>query len=156
MSEHTTELGRHLFYDTRLSINNAIACASCHQQDKAFTDGLAFSVGATGELTRRSSMSLANVAYNATLTWADASVTSLEQQAMVPLTSTHPLEMGIGGHEDAVMRRLAQDPLYQVLFARSFPDTENPINLVNVTKALAAFQRTLLSYGLALRLLHGG
>ena len=145
-SSDTAELGRHLFYDERLSFNNKISCASCHQQEKAFTDGLAFSVGATGELTQRSSMTLANVAYNATLTWADSSVKRLEQQAMIPLTSTHPLEMGISGHEEAVMQRLARSKRYQALFASAFPNDKDRINLTNVIKALASFQRTLLSY----------
>lgn len=64
MTEEKVELGRHLFYDTRLSINGTFSCATCHQQARAFTDGLPVAIGATGELHPRNSMSLTNVAYS--------------------------------------------------------------------------------------------
>jgi len=140
------ELGRYLFYDTRLSFNETIACASCHQQDKAFTDGRRFSPGATGELTRRNAMSLTNVGYNATLTWANDGITRLEQQALIPLAGVHPLEMGITGHEAEVLQRLHTHPVYRDLFAAAFGNDADPVTLDNVTRALAAFQRTFLSY----------
>ena len=70
MSAAKVELGRHLFYDTRLSGNGTQSCASCHQQALAFTDGRARSLGSTGQLHPRGSMSLVNVAYAAVLTWA--------------------------------------------------------------------------------------
>jgi cytochrome c peroxidase len=60
---HKVELGRHLFYDMRLSANGQMSCATCHHQDKAFTDGLAVAEGITGQKGARSAMSLANVAY---------------------------------------------------------------------------------------------
>ena len=63
MSDAKVELGRHLFYDTRLSGNNSQSCATCHAQTKAFTDGRAHSIGSKGDETPRSSMSLVNVAY---------------------------------------------------------------------------------------------
>ena len=72
MSVAKVELGRHLFYDTRLSADGSQSCASCHHQDKAFTDGQALSVGVTGETGARSAMGLANVAYLPTLTWVKA------------------------------------------------------------------------------------
>ena len=71
MSEAKVELGRHLFYDTRLSGNGTQSCGSCHEQVRAFTDGRARSVGSTGQLHPRGSMSLVNVAYAAVLTWAN-------------------------------------------------------------------------------------
>ena len=85
MSEEKVSLGRHLFYDTRLSGNGTQACSSCHEQARAFTDGRARSVGSTGEVHPRASMSLANVAYALALTWANPISTRLEDQALVPM-----------------------------------------------------------------------
>ncbi|MDM9385284.1 cytochrome c peroxidase [Chlorogloeopsis sp. ULAP01] len=64
MSDEKVELGRHLFYEQRLSVTGEFSCASCHIQAKAFTDGKTVAVGATGEKHPRNSMSLANIAYN--------------------------------------------------------------------------------------------
>ena len=85
MSASKVELGRHLFYDPRLSGNGTFSCASCHEQRLAFTDGRARAVGATGEMHPRGSMGLANVAYSPVLTWANPGMKSLEQQAFVLL-----------------------------------------------------------------------
>jgi cytochrome c peroxidase len=65
------ELGRHLFYDKRLSVNGTQSCATCHEQTHAFADRRGHGVGATGEIHPRGSMSLANVAYSRRLTWAN-------------------------------------------------------------------------------------
>ena len=78
MSAAKVELGRHLFYDKRMSLNGRQSCASCHRQELAFTDGKARAEGATGQLHPRSSMSLANVAYTPLLTWANPELKSLE------------------------------------------------------------------------------
>ena len=71
-------LGRRLFYDTRLSSNRTYACATCHQQARAFTDGRTQAIGSTGAPHPRSAMSLTNVAYNASFGWADPSLRTLE------------------------------------------------------------------------------
>ena len=96
MSVAKVELGRHLFYDLRLSGNGQQSCATCHQQEKAFTDGLTTSAGSTGEDHPRNSMSLVNVAYASTLTWANPTMTRLEDQALVPMFGRHPIELGLG------------------------------------------------------------
>jgi cytochrome c peroxidase len=83
MSEAKAELGRHLFYDTRLSGNGTQSCATCHEQERAFTDGRARAVGSTGEVHPRGSMSLVNVGYAAALTWGNPTLTRLEDQALV-------------------------------------------------------------------------
>src|SRR6187399_462770 len=70
MTAAKVELGRYLFYDKRMSVNGKESCASCHKQELAFTDGRARAEGTTGQLHPRSSMSLVNVAYAPTLTWA--------------------------------------------------------------------------------------
>lgn len=138
-------LGRRLFYDVRLSGNGTQACGSCHQQKRAFTDGRARALGSTGESHPRSAMSLANAAYGVSLTWLDADQRSLEDQMLVPLLGETPREMNFGGHEREIAGRLGSDPLYSKLFSEAFPGKQEPINLKNVQKAIASFERTLLS-----------
>lgn len=139
------ELGRHLFFDTRLSADGTFACATCHQPAHAFTDSQQRAVGVTGEIHPRSTMGLANVAYNATLNWADPTLDRLEEQMEIPMFSVKPVEMGISGHEQEVLARLLQEPRYGVLFQEAFPDESRPVNLDNVILAIASFERTLLS-----------
>ena len=100
MSDIKVELGRRLFYDTRLSANNTMSCATCHIQALAFTDGKARAVGATGAVHPRSSMTLVNVAYASRLTWANQLLSHLEDQALTPLFGDNPVEMGMSGHEE--------------------------------------------------------
>jgi len=145
MSEAKVELGRRLFYDRRLSLNRTQACADCHQQRKAFTDGRAQALGSTGAVHRRSAMSLANVAYAVSLTWADPTVRRLEDQMLIPLLGTHPVELGMGGQEAGLAARLEAEPLYVSLFAAAFPEEPKPIGLRNVQRAVACFERTLIS-----------
>jgi cytochrome c peroxidase len=145
------ELGRHLFYDKRLSANQTMACATCHEQARAFTDGKKTAVGITGEVSKRNSMALANVAYLPTLTWGNPQIESLEVQALIPIFGEHPVEMGMAGKEALLFERLRADPTYQKLFADAFPDqlldgAENLYSLSTLTKAIAAFQRTMLSF----------
>lgn len=118
MSIAKVELGRHLFYDQRLSADQSMSCATCHQQDKAFTDGLAVSEGVTGEPGQRSAMALANVAFLPVLTWANPNLTALEIQALVPLFGEHPLEMGMAGKEKLLFARLQSDERYRNLLPR--------------------------------------
>jgi cytochrome c peroxidase len=143
MSASKVALGRRLFYDTRLSGNGTFSCASCHEQARAFTDGRATAVGSTGEVHPRASMSLANVAYASGLTWANSLMTSLEKQALVPMFGDSPTELGTPD-EPALLARLAGDPAYPSLFDGAFPDKPGP-SLDAIVKALAAFQRTLIS-----------
>jgi len=145
MSEAKVRLGRYLFYDKRLSVNGTQACATCHQPQLAFTDGRQASTGATGQIHSRGAMSLVNVAYSATLTWSNPSLRSLEKQALIPMFSEHPVELGLRGREETVVRELHSDPVYRTLFPRSFPEVKNPFYLENVAMALAAFERTIIS-----------
>jgi cytochrome c peroxidase len=139
------DLGRHLFYDTRLSLDGSQSCASCHEQARAFTDGQAASRGVTGAATPRNAMSLANVAYFPVLTWGNPLLQHLEQQALVPLVGQEPVELGLAGKEDEMVRRLSAQPIYRRLFAEAFPETGGEISLATVVRALAAFQRTIIS-----------
>jgi cytochrome c peroxidase len=142
MTAAKVDLGRRLFYDKRLSENQTYSCATCHLQGKAFTDGLAHAVGSTGEIHPRGSMSLANVAYASRLTWANPLIESLEQQARLPMFGETP----VAGKEQELFDRLAAEPVYQMLFPEAYPAEKEAISLVTITGAIAAFERTLMSF----------
>lgn len=151
MSEEKVLLGRHLFYDKRLSKDLTISCASCHIQKKAFTDGSRFSKGVDGSPGIRSAMSLTNVAYLSTLTWSNPQITSLEFQSLIPLFGEHPIEMGMAGQEEILFQRLKADPKYRKLFEAAYPEesqigSSSLYSLATITKAIASFQRTLTSF----------
>ena len=143
MSEAKVELGRYLFYDTRMSVNGKQSCASCHKQELAFTDGRPVGVGATGESHSRSAMSLVNVAWSATLTWSNPEMKSLENQALVPMFGDHPVELGL--REDDFLKMLRSDAKYRAMFERAFPDDADRYTVGNVTKALSSFERSIVS-----------
>ena len=145
MSVEKIELGRYLFLDKRLSGNATQSCATCHRPELAFTDGVAHASGSTGDLHPRSSMSLANVAYNATLTWQDPTLTRLEDQALVPMFNTHPVELGLAGNADEALARLSADPAYPAMFEAAFPGDSQPQTIDNIARAIASFERTLIS-----------
>ncbi len=146
MSAIKVALGRRLFYDRMLSHDNSMACADCHQQAKGFTDGLPTHLGVTGEMGVRNVPGLANVAWRGGLTWTDAGITSLEAQAMVPMTGTKPVEMGMAGAGAELTRRLANDDCYRRMFAQAFPKAGGHVDFTQVTAALGAFQRTMISF----------
>ncbi len=145
MRAEVVELGRYLFYDKRLSGNGAQSCESCHFQALAFSDGKATPVGSTGQMLDRNSPALVNVAYYATLTWANPVLTELERQVLVPMFAEFPVELGMAGREEDVLDRLRADERYSQLFAAAFPDDPEPVNLHNIVQALSAFIRSLIS-----------
>lgn len=144
MTPAMVELGRHLFYDKRLSADETLSCASCHLQVLAFSDPRVQSVGVTGELTRRNAMSLVNVAYTRRLTWAHPTLDALERQALIPLFGDNPVEMGAAGHEEAILQRLAADTRYNEL-SRTALGAGVALDWAAITRALATFQRSLVS-----------
>jgi cytochrome c peroxidase len=145
MTVEKIALGRFLFYDTRLSGNGTQSCASCHQQERAFTDGLPQAIGSTGQVHPRSAMSLTNVAYATALGWANPLLDSLERQALVPMFNERPVELGLTGKEDELLARLQADVRYQRLFAEAFAGDRERVSLGNIVKAIASFERTLIS-----------
>ncbi|MEE2900440.1 MAG: MbnH family di-heme enzyme [Gemmatimonadota bacterium] len=146
MSPARVELGRHLFYDRRLSGNRRLSCAGCHEQSMAFADVLPRAVGSTAEVHPRGSMSLTNVAYLPVLTWANPTLRRLEQQALVPMFGEDPVELGLAGRGAELLARLRAVTRYQELFASAFPGASEPLTIDNVTRALAVFQRSLVSF----------
>lgn len=145
MSVAKVELGRRLFRETRLSSTGRYACVSCHRPELAFTDGKARAVGATGDTVKHAAMSLANVAYNAAFTWSDPRVQSLESQMRRPLFGRHPVEMGLTGDGREAVQALSAAPGYPELFAAAFPGDAAPLSMDHIIKAIAAFERTLIS-----------
>ncbi len=147
MSEAKFQLGRHLFYDKRLSGNGTLGCANCHQQSKSFTDGLPKGIGSTGDVHPRSSMALVNIAYVPTLTWANPSLRQLEQQIVLPLFGESPVEHGItDALRPVVLQRLKDEPRYAELFASAFPNEADPVSVKSIVDALSSFVRGLVSF----------
>jgi cytochrome c peroxidase len=146
MTAAKVELGRFLFFDKRLSANETQSCGSCHQQELAFTDGLAQAEGSTGDIHPRSSMSIANAGYAASLTWANEAVVLLEKQALVPMFGEDPVELGMANMEDELLRRMREDDDYPTMFSEAFPLEIDPVSLDSITKAISAFQRQVTSF----------
>jgi cytochrome c peroxidase len=145
ISEEKVQLGRRLFYDTRLSGNGTYSCASCHQQARAFTDGRAQAVGSTGQSHSRSALSLTNVAYNATFGWSDETRQSLEAQMEVPMYNEHPIELGLKAGDPSVWTRFSARADDVMRFRAAFPGEPQPVTMPNIVKAIASFERVLLS-----------
>ncbi len=144
------ELGRHLFYDPILSRDSTISCSSCHQLNKAFTDGLSKAEGIEGRLGRRSSMSLINIGYSwiknrpHNFMW-DGKFTSLEEQ-IVGGPIEDPVEMD--NDWETVENVLRQHPSYPQMFRSAFGiNCSDEINRQLIAKAIAQFERTLNSAG---------
>ena len=145
MSAAKVELGRYLFYDLRMSVNGEGSCGVCHIQHYGFTNQLPRSIGVTGQLHPRRVMPLANVAWFAYFTWANPNVTQLEDQAVTPLFGDHPVELGLRAANDPFLQVVASDPVYVRLFPAAFPGDAGPYSFVHIRKAIAAFERTLIS-----------
>jgi cytochrome c peroxidase len=132
------KLGRHLFYETRLSGNNTMSCGNCHLQANAFSDPEQFSTGIDGIQGTRQSMVLFNLGWEDRFFW-DGRTLTLEEQIFFPVSD--PIEM----HDTwpNAVSKLQADPAYVALFADAFGTTT--IDSVLVSKALAQFLRTLIS-----------
>lgn len=137
MSAAKIKLGKQLFFDTRLSGNQTVSCASCHDPNKGWADDRKFSPGAHGQLTTRNVPSIVNVGLHRTFFW-DGRAPSLEEQALAPMTN--PAEMDIGLAE--LENRLRHIDGYQSQFQMIFADG---VTARNVARCLAAFQRTIVA-----------
>ncbi|MEY5002111.1 MAG: hypothetical protein RLZZ211_2147 [Bacteroidota bacterium] len=130
-------LGRKLFFDTRLSLDGTVSCATCHDPRKAFTDNLAKSKGINGQLSERNAPSILNAAFLKTAMF-DAHLQTLELQVLVPIQE--PVEMG--HNMKNLIKQLRQIPEYQAaaqaIFGREF-------DAWVLTRSISAFERSLLS-----------
>jgi cytochrome c peroxidase len=134
----TIALGRKLFYDPRLSKNNSVSCASCHNPYLSFTDGRAIAQGFGGALGVRNAPTILNAAYSPLQFW-DGRASSLEAQSAFPLAN--PLEMD--QPHDVSVSKVRKDPEYKAEFAQAFGPGRITLDLIQ--KSLASFERTLLS-----------
>ena len=142
ITNHGATLGRVLFYDKALSVNNTIACASCHHQDKAFTDGVDLSKGFDGGVTRRNSMPTVNVRFfkEKKMFW-DLRAPNLEAQSLAPITDH--IEMGMPSLA-ALETKLKTIPYYPNLFKNAFGTGE--IDGDRISRALSQFMRSIVSF----------
>lgn len=132
-------LGRRLFYETLLSGDNTMSCASCHIQQDAFSDINQFSTGITGEMGDRQAMAVINLAWDDKFFW-DGRAHSLEDQALGPVAN--PIELNAKWTD--VMEKLQDHDEYPDLFLAAFETCE--IDSTLVAKAIAQFERTLVSF----------
>src|SRR5580700_3292907 len=132
-------LGRKLFFEPRLSGDGSVACATCHDPARAFTDGRPVSVGIHGRVGQRNAPTILNALYNKHQFW-DGRVATLEQQAALPITN--PFEMGSASLGDAVSR-IASDKDYQAQFVQAFG---RGVNEQDMLSAIADYERTLASF----------
>lgn len=140
-SPQQIDLGRYLFFDPILSADSTISCATCHQPDKGFSDGLSYSVGIAGQRTGRSAPSLWNVAFMNSFFW-DGRSKSLEEQMQGPLFS----ENEMATNPELLVKTLNNIPIYQNLFSIAFPSKiDREIKLNEIYLALAAFECSLIS-----------
>lgn len=130
-------LGRHLFFDPRLSGEGNMSCATCHHPGLGWSDGLATSKGVKSSVLGRASMTVINSAYSTIMMW-DGSKKSLEHQAMGPMESNVEMNMDTG----KLFQWLNSTPGYQRLFEAAYPG--EGINAGTLSKAMASFQRTVI------------
>ncbi len=132
-------LGEKLFFDGRLSVDGTVACSTCHDPARAFTDGLPTSIGVKGGVGQRNAPTVLNALYNKTQFW-DGRAQTLEEQAALPITN--PIEMGQPSM-DAAVAAIAAIEEYRQAFQQVFDRAPNGTDLV---RAIASYERTQVSF----------
>ena len=138
VTAETVALGKKLFFDPRLSADNTVSCASCHSPEHGFGDGRKTALGMRQQTGNRNAPTVLNSAYSPQQFW-DGRAASLEDQAAGPIAN--PIEMSLP-HGECV-EKLRGDPEYRVLFAKAFGEGE--FGMAHVQRAIAAFERTVIS-----------
>lgn len=138
LSKEKIALGKKLFFDTNLSADRSMSCATCHDETKGWSNGERFAKGVDGTVGKRNTPTLYNVAFNRFQFW-DGRAGTLEKQALGPLLN--PEEMALASHEELV-ERVGENEEYQQLFDQAFEDGITPNN---IAKAVACFERTILA-----------
>jgi len=141
LTEKRVELGRRLFYDTRLSGDNSISCGSCHGQASAFTDNLAISEGIEGRVGFRNSPTLGNVAYQERL-FGEGGVPNLEIQILAPIGDENEFDHDVSFIET----ELQADPILNNLSLIAY---DRDIDIYAITRAISCFERTMITGGSA-------
>lgn len=141
VTEAKIVLGRTLYYDPRLSVNQDISCNTCHPLDRHGVDGEPTSAGHKGQRGVRNSPTVYNAAFHVAEFW-DGRAANVEEQAKGPVLN--PVEMAMPS-EEAVVVVLKSIPGYAPLFAAAFPDAADPITYDNMARAIGAFERRLVT-----------
>ncbi len=140
VTNNAATLGRSLFYDKRLSVNQTISCSSCHQAASGFSDPRKFSVGFEGGLTGRNSMGLTNARwYQRENFFWDERAATLEDQVLQPIQNSVEMGMTLPG----LVARLSAEPYYTTLFTNAFGTST--VTSDRISKALAQFVRSIIS-----------
>jgi cytochrome c peroxidase len=134
-------LGHLLFNDKRFSANGSVSCASCHQADKAFADGLPVAIGINGQTGTRNAPTVINAAFYQTQ-FLDGRTNSLEKQALGPFVN--PIEHGLTSHQ-VIIDVIRQDADYIKQFTTVFNVPADAVTIDHVVKAIASYERTLVS-----------
>ncbi len=145
-AEARKKLGHLLFFDRRLSLNQAKSCSSCHDPKFAFTDGYKKSIGIQGDVLTRNSQTLINVKALKSLTWIRPELHSIEKQMEIPLFGTSPVEMGMDKNDNEILSRLKKDERYQNYFAQAYPEVTDPFMWEYIQHAIGEYLRNLNSY----------
>ncbi len=132
------ELGKMLFFENRLSLDNTVSCASCHNPKYGFSNNRQYGVGIGGKLGKRNVPTIINAAYNDFQFW-DGRAKSLEEQAKSPILKKSEM----GANLDKVLQFLENTPNYKNKFKMAFG--EKTINLDLIVSAIASYERTILS-----------
>ncbi len=132
-------LGRVLFYDKNLSVNNSISCASCHHQENGFADPDQFNIGFGGEFGERNAMTILNINFQRRFFW-DNRANSIEEQVLMPIE--HPIEMGM--NLDSLVPKIQDLVYYDSLFVDAFGD--DLVTISRLSKALAQFLKSIRSF----------
>jgi cytochrome c peroxidase len=141
MSPARIDLGRRLFYETLLSEDHQMSCNSCHDLKAYGVDGRQFSKGVKGQLGRRNAPSVYNAAAQVAQFW-DGRALTIEEQAKGPILN--PVEMGMPNSKE-VVKHLRADSTYVKRFTDAFPGERQPVTYDNVSRAIGAFERMLVT-----------
>ena len=139
-SEEKENLGKILFFDPRLSASGTQSCATCHNPSLGWEDGMEKAVGHGHKTLARSTPTILNLAWDHLFFW-DGRSHSLEEQALIPIFS--PAEMNMSG--ERLLQILKSIKGYEPLFKKAFPDDKEPLSLNNVSKAIATYERGIIS-----------
>ena len=140
-TQNQIKLGRYLFFDRRLSVNNTRSCGTCHNPQFAFTDGYKRSLGAYADLHQRNTQPIFNLSFLKFLTAADSSIRTHLQQMENPLFNTHTIEMGAAGHEAEILAIIKNDKQYNTLFANAGYQSD----WEHIKKAISQFEESIIS-----------
>lgn len=151
LTDAKIDLGRRLYFETRLSVDRTISCNSCHHLDAYGADTGAVSVGHQGKLGGRNSPTVYNAAGHFAQFW-DGRAADVEAQALGPILN--PVEMAMPAAPQ-VIRLIRADTMYRRLFAAAFPDERDPITYDNLGRAIGAFERRLVTPGRWDHVFHG-